>query len=156
MLRALNSSALDDPRVRTVTADAFGWLRTAPLREHPYDVIVADLPSAGLDAADKLYTREFYGLVRRMLAPGGRLAVHAGNRVWSIADTVRAAGLTPYGYAATGRDAAACGQPTPGDASWRFVLASAAPLPSGSFGGVARLREPSGTPSRVATLLGPL
>ncbi|WP_084729778.1 polyamine aminopropyltransferase [Streptacidiphilus neutrinimicus] len=156
VLRALNGDALHDPRVRTVTSDAFGWLRTAPLQEHPYDVIVADLPAAGLDAADKLYTREFYGLVRRMLAPGGRLAVHAGDRLWSVADTLRAAGLTPYGYAATGRDAAGCGEPATGDASWHFVLASAAPLAPGSFGGMQRLREPVGAPARVATLLGPL
>ncbi|WP_174501557.1 polyamine aminopropyltransferase [Streptacidiphilus melanogenes] len=156
VLHSLNGGALDDPRVQTVTADAFGWLRTAPLQEHPYDVIVADLPSAGLDAADKLYTREFYGLVRRMLAPGGRLVVHAGDRLWSVADTVRAVGLTPYGYEAVGRDAAACGEPATGDASWHFVLASAAPLAPGSLRGVKRLREPSDAPQRVATLLGPL
>jgi spermidine synthase len=156
VLRALNGAALDDPRVQTVTADAFGWLRTAPVQEHPYDVIVADLPSAGLDAADKLYTREFYGLVRRMLAPGGRLVVHAGDHLWSVADTVRSAGLTPYGYAADGRAAVACGDPAAGDTSWHFVLASASPLPRGLLDGVQRLTEPSGTPSRVATLLGPL
>jgi spermidine synthase len=156
VLRALNGAALEDPRVQTVTADAFGWLRTAPVQEHPYDVIVADLPSAGLDAADKLYTREFYGLVRRMLAPGGRLVVHADDHLWSVGETVRAVGLIPYGYAAEGRDAGACGSPAVGDGSWRFVLASASPLPPSRFDGVNRLTEPSGTPSRVATLLGPL
>jgi spermidine synthase len=155
VLRALNGEALDDPRIDTVTADAFGWLRTAPIQEHPYDVIVADLPSAGLDAANKLYTREFYSLVRRMLAPGGRLVVHAGDRLWSVADTVRAAGLIPQAYAAPGRDAAACGGLTTGDTTWQFVLASASPLPADSFGGGEPPREPAGEPSRVATLLGP-
>lgn len=156
VLRELNAAALADPRVDTVTADAFGWLRTARVQEHPYDVIVADLPPAGLDAADKLYTREFYGLVRRMLAPGGRLVVHPGGRLWSVVDTLRAVGLTPHAYAASGRDATACGEPASKGSSWHFVLASASPLPSAALWGVEPLTEPAGTPPRVATLLGPL
>ncbi|RAG83691.1 polyamine aminopropyltransferase [Streptacidiphilus pinicola] len=156
VLRELNGAALADPRVQTVTADAFGWLRTAPVQEHPYDVIVADLPSAGLDAADKLYTREFYGLVRRMLAPGGRLVVHAADHLWSVADTLRAVGLTPHAYLAAGRDAVACGELPAGDATWHFVLASATTLPRSALQDVQPLTEPTGTPSRVATLLGPL
>ena len=156
VLRKLNAAALADPRVDVVTADAVGWLRTAPVQEHPYDVIVADLPSAALDAADKLYTREFYGLVRRMLAPGGRLVVHPGDRLWSVADTLRAVGLTPHAYAAPGRDAPACGEPPSKGPSWHFVLASATPLPAAALHGVELLTEPAGTPPRVATLLGPL
>jgi spermidine synthase len=155
VLRALNGEAFADPRVHVVTADAFGWLRTAPVQERPYDVIVADLPGAGPDAADKLYTREFYGLVRRMLAPGGRLVVHAGDRLWSVADTLRAVGLTPSAYTAPGRATSPCGFPKSG-ASWRFVLASDAPMPAGSFAGFERVTEPAGEPSRVASLLGPL
>ncbi|SEK77773.1 polyamine aminopropyltransferase [Streptacidiphilus jiangxiensis] len=154
VLRSLNAGALADPRVRTVTADAFGWLRTAPRQERPYDVIVADLPSAGQDTADKLYTREFYGLVRRMLAPGGRLVVHAGTRLWSVADTLRAVGLRPAGYAATGTNPT-CADPPFTPATWHFVLASEAPLPRDVLRGVDPLTEPSGLPPRVATLLGP-
>ncbi|MEY9871065.1 spermidine synthase [Streptacidiphilus sp. MAP12-33] len=154
VLRTLNGGALADPRVRLVTADAFGWLRTAPRQEHPYDVIVADLPSAGLDAADKLYTREFYGLVRRMLAPGGRLVVHTGTRLWSVADTLRAVGLHATGYAAPGRSTACVDAAMPSPA-WRFVLASPAPLPPDALRGVQPLAEPPDEPLRVATLLGP-
>ncbi|MBF9068349.1 spermine/spermidine synthase domain-containing protein [Streptacidiphilus fuscans] len=165
VLSTLNRHVLDDPRVDTVTADAFGWLRTAPRQEHPYDVIVADLPGPQLDDADKLYTSEFYGLVRRMLAPGGRLVVHAGSRLWSVADTVRSVGLSVLAYDADGRGG--CGPvATP---TWSFVLAAAAPAhggqplalpygPSHDLQGVPSLHvltEPRGHADRVTTLLDP-
>ncbi|MEZ0067911.1 spermidine synthase [Streptacidiphilus sp. MAP12-20] len=158
VLAALNRHALDDPRVDTATADAFGWLRTAPRQEHPYDVIVADLPAPRLDEADKLYTAEFYGLVRRMLAPGGRLVVHAGDRLWDVSDTVRAVGLTPVGYAAAGRGG--CEEPGAVGGAWHFVLAAQEPpalsgLDRFSADGVRVLREPAGGDGRVATLLEP-
>ncbi|MEY9941911.1 spermidine synthase [Streptacidiphilus sp. MAP5-3] len=168
VLSALNRHVLDDPRLDTVTADAFGWLRTAPLQEHPYDVIVADLPGPRLDDADKLYTSEFYGLVRRMLAPGGRLVVHAGSRLWSVTDTIRSVGLSVLAYDADGRGG--CGPVT--TPTWSFVLASAAPaqggqtltLPNGPSHGLPGplglpalhlLTEPRGHADRVTTLLDP-
>ncbi|WP_246574386.1 polyamine aminopropyltransferase [Streptomyces genisteinicus] len=100
-LSALNGRAYDDPRTEHVTADAFSWLRGA--RRGTYDVIVSDLPCPGT-AGGKLYSMEFYGLARRVLAPGGRVVVHAGparahpGTYWTVAATVRAAGLavTPY------------------------------------------------------------
>ncbi|WP_051942617.1 polyamine aminopropyltransferase [Streptacidiphilus rugosus] len=158
VLAGLNGHALDDPRVDIATADAFGWLRTAPRQQHPYDVIVADLPPL-LDADDKLYTAEFYGLVRRMLAPGGRFVVRAGDRLWSVADTVRAVGLTPVGYAAPGRGG--CQEPGAKEAgSWRFVLAAEHRPDLGvldrlSADGVRVLSQPVGSAGRVTTLLEP-
>jgi spermidine synthase len=134
-LSALNGHALDDPRVRVHTSDAFAWLRGAP--RAAYDVVVSDLPDPGITASTKLYSQEFYGLARRALADGGRLAVHAGPvdsrlRVfWTVDATVRAAGLHTAPYRVTGRASAY----TPGpdhstDASraprdWGFVLAAA-------------------------------
>ncbi|MCS0601230.1 polyamine aminopropyltransferase [Streptomyces sp. LP11] len=101
-LSAANGHAYADPRVHVTRADALGRLRRAPVV--PYDVVIADLPDPGITASTKLYSEEFYGLVRRALAPHGRLAVHAGPvtsrpRVfWTVAATLRAAGLagTPY------------------------------------------------------------
>src|SRR5690606_23555848 len=95
-LSALNERAFADPRVRRVTGDAFGWLRGWPRDgsdgsdgddgsdgrtagvEAPYDVVLAGLPDPRLTASTKLYSLEFYGLLPRALAPGGRFAVHAG------------------------------------------------------------------------------
>ncbi|MGD1224669.1 polyamine aminopropyltransferase [Streptomyces krungchingensis] len=138
-LSALNRHAYDDPRVHVVTADAFGWLRSAPAT---YDVVISDLPDPGITASTKLYSQEFYGLARRVLAPDGRLVVHAGpvsarpRAFWTVDATMRAAGLrtTPYrvsgrtsGFAA-GPDRARGGEPgAPGD--WGFVLAGRAAVP---------------------------
>jgi spermidine synthase len=101
-LSALNGRAYADPRVRAVTADPFDWLRGG--QAGAYDVVVADLPDPGISRSVKLYSQEFYGLAARALAPGARLAVHAGTAAgtartfWTIDATVRAVGLrtSPY------------------------------------------------------------
>ncbi|MFF8844962.1 polyamine aminopropyltransferase [Streptomyces sp. NPDC015127] len=100
-LAALNRHVHDDPRLRVVTADAFSWLRGA--HQERYDVIVSDLPDPGITAGAKLYSLEFYGLARRLLAPGGRLAVHAGpasrpHTYWTVDATLRAAGFSTAAY----------------------------------------------------------
>ncbi|WP_228978114.1 polyamine aminopropyltransferase [Streptomyces sp. DH12] len=115
-LARLNGHAYDDPRVRVVHGDAFRWLRTAQ-RAARYDVVVADLPHPGTAAGAKLYSQEFYGLAARVLADGGRLAVHAGpvaarpSAYWTVEATLRAAGFATRPYAVTGRAAG-----DPGDA----------------------------------------
>ncbi|MFI0978300.1 polyamine aminopropyltransferase [Streptomyces sp. NPDC021093] len=108
-LVALNGGAHRDPRLHVVHADAFGWLRSAPLGDPPYDVVVSDLPDPGITASTKLYSQEFYGLAADVLAPDGRIAVHAGPIgarpfvYWTVEATLRAAGLHTRPYRATGR-----------------------------------------------------
>ncbi|WP_405616889.1 polyamine aminopropyltransferase [Streptomyces sp. NBC_00076] len=138
-LAELNGHVYGDARVHVNTADAFGWLRRAP--SAAYDVVIADLPDPGITASTKLYSREFYDLVRRVLADDGRLAVHAGpvasrRRVfWTVDTTIRAAGLRTAPYRVGGRDSGFTAGPdrtagperAPRD--WGFVLASAASRP---------------------------
>ncbi|MEV5988277.1 polyamine aminopropyltransferase [Streptomyces sp. NPDC052051] len=125
-LAALNDRAFADPRVRVRTADAFDWLRQA---RRTYDVVIADLPEPGDTSSTKLYAQEFYGLARRVLAPGGRLVVHAGpvaaapRAYWTVETTIRAAGLRTAPYRVAGR------APEPEHAhatggDWGFVLAA--------------------------------
>ncbi|MFF5570700.1 polyamine aminopropyltransferase [Streptomyces luteogriseus] len=134
-LSALNEHAFGDPRVRVTTADPFGRLRGAD--PETYDVVVSDLPDPGITASTKLYSQEFYGLARRVLAPGGRLVVHAGPvaddpRVyWTVEATVRAAGLrtAPYGTGSPRAASAAGPGPAPAERSRAprdrgFVLAA--------------------------------
>ncbi|MFC7817320.1 polyamine aminopropyltransferase [Streptomyces sp. NPDC057367] len=112
-LSALNEHAYGDSRVRVVGADAFRRLRTTPTGT--YDVVISDLPDPGVTAGTKLYSLEFYGLLRRVLAPGGRLVVHAGpvsarpRTFWTVDATLRAAGLrtAPYRVGASGTGGAA-------------------------------------------------
>ncbi|CAM5488644.1 Polyamine aminopropyltransferase OS=Streptomyces tendae OX=1932 GN=speE PE=3 SV=1 [Streptomyces tendae] len=139
-LSALNEHVYGDPRVRLVTGDAFHRLRSTP--SATYDVVISDLPDPGLTASTKLYSQEFYGLLRRVLAPDGRLAVHAGpvaarpRAFWTVDATLRAAGLPAVAYrvgardpgSAPGTDRAAAGLRAPRD--WGFLLAArTAPAP---------------------------
>lgn len=135
-LSRLNRHVYGDARVHVTVADAFRSLRTGP-PVPSYDVVIADLPDPGSTASTKLYSQEFYGLVRRVLTPGGRLVVHAGpvssrpRAFWTVEATLRAAGLhtTPYRLTARvpgspvspDRTARAASR-TPDD--WGFVLAS--------------------------------
>ncbi|MEW2522971.1 polyamine aminopropyltransferase [Actinacidiphila alni] len=164
-LAALNKHAFDDPRVTAVTADAFDWLRGQ--RRGPYDVVIADLPDPGISRSAKLYSEEFYGLAARTLAPGGRLAVHAGtpsestHTFWTIDATLRAVGLRTAPYWIDGR---VCGErpgpdrwsgaASPSTTNWGFVLAGldrpqvALPAhpPSGLWLTPALLREAARAP----------
>ncbi|WP_055545614.1 polyamine aminopropyltransferase [Streptomyces sp. NBRC 110028] len=137
-LSALNAGAYRDRRVRVVTADAFDWLR----RRAAYDVVVCDLPDPGLTSSAKLYSQEFYGLAERVLAPGGRLAVHAGETgsrpraYWTVDATMRSVGLRTVPYVVAARPSedgpsdggpAADGPTGEGPRDWGFLLAARTP-----------------------------
>ena len=100
-LLGLNRNSMNDPRARVVTADAFTWLRQ---QHEQYDVIIVDMPDADESATAKLYSTEFYSLVKAHSAPGGRIVVQSGSpyfapkSYWCIGSTLRSAGLavTPY------------------------------------------------------------
>ncbi|WP_329292679.1 polyamine aminopropyltransferase [Streptomyces pseudovenezuelae] len=134
-LSRLNDHAYGDARVHVSTADPFRRLR-GPAPVPSYDVVIADLPAPGITASTKLYSEEFYGLVRRVLAPGGRLVVHAGpvsarpHVFWTVEATLRAAGLRTTPYRVEGRDSGSADGPgrTAGGSraprDWGFVLAA--------------------------------
>ncbi|MFE7570466.1 polyamine aminopropyltransferase [Streptomyces sp. NPDC057539] len=153
-LRELNGEVYGDGRVRAVYADAFMWLRGAVDAGGvggrggrggpgggPYDVVISDLPNPGVTASTKLYSEEFYGLATRVLADGGRLAVHAGSPVgerhtyWTVDATLRAAGFGTTPYHATGRPSGFAAGPdrvkdgTPAVSDWGFELAAVGATP---------------------------
>ncbi|MFD5396198.1 polyamine aminopropyltransferase [Streptomyces sp. NPDC127097] len=156
-LTRLNRHSLADPRVRTVTADAFDWLRQQGARgpgrrAEPYDVIVSDLPDPGITVCTKLYSQEFYGLAAQLLAGDGRLVVHAGPPVerarlyWTVESTVRSVGLATVPYRQSGRPAAFSGGPdrSAGAVPPVDAEAPAAAAPSGTryWGFVLAARHP--------------
>ncbi|WP_411091326.1 polyamine aminopropyltransferase [Streptomyces sp. 049-1] len=136
-LSTLNEHAYGDPRVHVLTEDAFRRLRSTP--SATYDVVISDLPDPGITASTKLYSQEFYGLLRRVLAPDGRLVVHAGpaaarpRTFWTVDATLRAAGLPAVAYRVAARDAGftpgpdrtAAAPRAPRD--WGFLLAARTP-----------------------------
>jgi spermidine synthase len=119
-LRTLNRDSFADPRVTYRAADAFAWLRTTATR---YDAVVVDMPDPVETATAKLYSVEFYTLVRAVIAPGARVVVQAGSpyfaprSYWCIEASLRAAGFatTPYHV------------DVPSFGDWGFLLAAAGP-----------------------------
>ncbi|MDP9435256.1 MAG: polyamine aminopropyltransferase [Actinomycetota bacterium] len=101
-LAGLNQGALDDPRVRVVVADAFRWLRSAPAGG--FDAVVVDMPDPDTLTLGRLYSREFYRWVARVLAADGLAVVQSGSpygtptAYWRTVSTLRSAGFgaTPF------------------------------------------------------------
>jgi spermidine synthase len=122
-LTELNGHSLTDPRVQVIAADAFTWLREPAA--HGFDAVVVDMPDPDTPALGRLYSTEFYGLVRAALDPGGLVSVQAGSpystptAYWRTISTISSAGLavTPYHVHV----------PSFGD--WGFALARATPTP---------------------------
>ncbi|CAL99804.1 spermidine synthase [Saccharopolyspora erythraea NRRL 2338] len=127
----LNRHAFDDPRVRTVSADAFAWLRDNRER---YDVVLVDMPDPDSTATAKLYSTEFYALVRHAMADGARVNVQAGSpyfapqAFWCIEATTRAAGISTVPYEVS----------VPSFGEWGFHL--------GTAGAAPPLELPAGAP----------
>lgn len=114
---AINHGSLSSSRVTVRIADAFTWLRHQNER---FDVVIADFPDPDDAAVAKLYSLDFYALLRASaLAPGGRLVVQAGSpyfardAFWSTALSIKDAGydITPYHV------------DVPSFGDWGFVLA---------------------------------
>ncbi|MGX1510290.1 polyamine aminopropyltransferase [Streptomyces collinus] len=116
-LRELNHGSLDDPRAKVVNADAFTWLREARQR---YDAVIIDFPDPDSASLAKLYSVEFYDLLRRVLAPHGQVMVQSGSpffapkTYWSIAKTIETAGYATTEFQID----------VPSFGNWGFVLAA--------------------------------
>lgn len=125
-LTALNEQAFRDPRVSVINDDAMSYLRSAPLR---FDVAILDFPDPNSYALGKLYSLEFYRLLRTRLAQDGVAVVQATSpffaraAFWCIEATLRATGLNTLPYRVF----------VPAFGDWGFVLASASPGHTLSF-----------------------
>lgn len=112
---ALNEGSLDDPRLQVVNMDAYKFLEQSDER---YDVIIVDLPDPNNESLAKLYTVEFYRLVKKHLTAAGAVAVQATSPYfapevfWTIGETMEAAGLEVLPYHAY----------VPSFGDWGFML----------------------------------
>ncbi|MBI4537602.1 MAG: fused MFS/spermidine synthase [candidate division NC10 bacterium] len=65
---AENRKVLSDPRVRLIVADGRNFLQNA---QTGYDVIISEPSNPWIRGLATLFTREFFALAKRRLAPGG-------------------------------------------------------------------------------------
>ncbi|GGF06140.1 polyamine aminopropyltransferase 1 [Halobacillus andaensis] len=116
-LKQLNEDALDDERVQIQNGDAFKFLEDTNAF---FDVVIIDLPDPNNESLNKLYTREFYSLVRNHLKPGGAAMIQATSPVfarevyWTIDETVRDTGLNVENFHVD----------IPSFGNWGFIMAS--------------------------------
>ncbi|WP_409252351.1 polyamine aminopropyltransferase [Bacillus sp. SCS-153A] len=92
----LNGHAFEDERVKVINQDAFTFMERS---DEFFDVILVDLPDPNNESLNKLYTLEFYQLLRNHLPPGGAMMVQSTSPTfatevyWTIDKTINAAGL---------------------------------------------------------------
>jgi len=117
MLTRLNEHAFTSPKVQVINADAFVWLDQ---NADKYDFAVVDFPDPNNYSIGKLYTAAFYRLLARHITDGGAFVVQstsplfARRSFWSIAETLKSAGLNTYPYHVY----------VPSFGEWGYVLAT--------------------------------
>lgn len=121
VLSALNNHSLSDPRVSVVNEDAFNFVERAT---ELYSIVIIDLPDPNDLALGKLYSKEFYQLLRKKLAKDGIIVTQSTSpylaRVpfWSINHTLK--GVFPHVVPYTAY--------VPSFGQWGFNAASERPL----------------------------
>ncbi len=114
----LNKNSLESSKVRIIISDAFTYLTD---NEKQFDFIVGDLPDPNNNALARLYSKQFYQLIRRNLSENGIFVTQATSpyfatdAFWSIAKTIEAGDFdNVYPYHVQ----------IPSFGNWGFVLAS--------------------------------
>jgi spermidine synthase len=88
----LNLKSLDNPKVKCYFEDAFMFIKNGSSR---YDVIIIDLPDPSDPSLGKLYSKEFYSMVRQRLAADGLMVTQstspffAREPFWCINHTLK-------------------------------------------------------------------
>ncbi len=117
-LKVLNNRSLEDPRVQVTHEDAFVYLGKI---YRLFDIIIADLPDPNNVSLARLYSKEFFQLVKSRLSKTGVFVTQATSpffakeAFWCIKNTVKEAGfLNVYPYHVN----------VPSFGDWGFVMAS--------------------------------
>lgn len=135
-VRELNGDALNDPRVTVINTDAYKFVRDS---DDLYPAIIIDLPDPNNEGLSKLYSREFYRLLKQRLTPDGAFVTQATSpyfvraAFWTIANTIRDAGFQTMPLHTY----------VPSFGEWGFVIGAPVRLPG--------LRVPEGIALRYLT-----
>ncbi len=93
MLTELNENSLQDPRVTIYNEDAFSFINQPGIL---YDRVIIDMPDPHNEAINKLYSKEFYTMIRRRMAVDGVLVSQSSSpfytrhTFWCIENTLAA------------------------------------------------------------------
>lgn len=93
MLALLNKSSLEDPRVEIFNEDAFSFINQPGIL---YDRVIIDMPDPHNEAINKLYSKEFYTMIRRRTADDGVIVSQSSSpfytrqAFWCIEQTLAA------------------------------------------------------------------
>ncbi|MBQ7449939.1 polyamine aminopropyltransferase [bacterium] len=94
ILRELNNDSFNNPKVNIINDDAFKFLENA---NNFYDLIIIDLPDPNNSSLARLYSREFYRLVKKKLAYQGLMVTQSTSpffspeAYWCINESIKAA-----------------------------------------------------------------
>ncbi len=93
-IKSLNEGVMDDARVEVHHKDAFVFIQNAPVR---YDRVIIDMPDPHDAAISKLYSVEFYSMIKAALSPEGLIVTQSSSpffarrTFWSVGATIDAA-----------------------------------------------------------------
>lgn len=68
MLSTLNEKSLEDPKLEIFNQDAFSFINKPGIL---YDRVIIDMPDPHNEAINKLYSKEFYTMIRRRMSADG-------------------------------------------------------------------------------------
>jgi spermidine synthase len=120
LIKKLNNNALSNPKVKIINSDAFKYIENS---SEFYDLIIADLPDPSEPALGKLYTMEFFSLVKKRLSNNGIFVTQATSpyfakeAFWCIDKTLKAlfSATLPYHVY------------IPSFGEWGFIMATHSP-----------------------------
>jgi spermidine synthase len=93
MLALLNENSLKDPKVTVFNEDAFSFINQPGIL---YDRVIIDMPDPHNEAINKLYSKEFYTMIRRRMADNGVIVAQSSSpfytrqTFWCIEQTLAA------------------------------------------------------------------
>lgn len=76
MLRRLNKGSLDSEKLTAFSQDAFTFINQPGIA---YDRVIIDMPDPHNEAINKLYSREFYTMIKRRMSPEGILVSQSSS-----------------------------------------------------------------------------
>ena len=91
ILKRLNEKSMSSDRLTTFAEDAFSFINQPGIL---YDRVIIDMPDPHNEAINKLYSREFYTMIKRRMTPEGVLVSQSSspfftrNVFWCIENTL--------------------------------------------------------------------